>query len=88
MWSTYREWKNVRATQDVRQSLIDRRSAGCGVLLISEDLDEVLEMSDRIVVLYEGRIVGEFPRTDVDRERIGLLMGGHIGPADAEEASV
>jgi ABC-type uncharacterized transport system ATPase subunit len=45
-------------------------------------------MSDRIVVLYEGRIVGEFPRTGVDRERIGLLMGGHIGPADAEEASV
>src|SRR6266511_504949 len=79
---------DVRATQDVRQSLIDRRSAGCGVLLISEDLDEVLEMSDRIVVLYEGRIVGEFPRTDVDRERIGLLMGGHIGPAGAEEASV
>src|SRR6266545_3202503 len=79
---------DVHATQDVRQSLIDRRSAGCGVLLISEDLDEVLEMSDRIVVLYEGRIVGEFPRTDVDRERIGLLMGGHIGPAGAEEASV
>jgi general nucleoside transport system ATP-binding protein len=79
---------DVHATQDVRQSLIDRRSAGCGVLLISEDLDEVLEMSDRIVVLYEGRIVGEFPRTDVDRERIGLLMGGHIGPADAEQASV
>jgi general nucleoside transport system ATP-binding protein len=79
---------DVHATQDVLQSLIDRRSAGCGVLLISEDLDEVLEMSDRIVVLYEGRIVGEFPRTDVDRERIGLLMGGHIGPADAEEASV
>ena len=49
---------------------------GCAVLLISDDLDEVLLMSDRIAVMYEGRSSGVFDRRDADRERIGLLMGG------------
>ena len=78
---------DVHAAQDVRRSLIDRRSAGCGVLLISEDLDEILEISDRIAVMYEGRIVGEFRRGAADRERVGLLMGGHIAPAGSPEVN-
>ena len=49
---------------------------GGGVLLISEDLDEGLLMSDRILVIYEGRIMGEFDATHVDKGEIGLLMGG------------
>ena len=69
---------DVHATEDVRQSLLDRRDAGCAVLLISDDLDEVLLLSDRVAVMYEGRVVGEFQREDADRERIGLLMGGHV----------
>lgn len=67
---------DIRAADSVRQALLDAASEGLGVLLISADLDEVLAMSDRVVVLYEGRLVGEFPREAIDRERIGLLMGG------------
>jgi simple sugar transport system ATP-binding protein len=47
-----------------------------GVLLISEDLDEILSLADRILVMYEGRIVDELPAEEADRERIGLTMGG------------
>ena len=73
---------DVLAAQEVQSALIERRDAGCGVLLISDDLDEVLLMSDRVAVMYEGRIMGVFDRTDADRGRIGLLMGGH----DSDEA--
>ncbi len=69
---------DVHATQDVRKALSDRRAAGCAVLLISDDLDEILEMSDRVAVMYEGRILGEFDHDHADRQRIGLLMGGHV----------
>jgi len=68
---------DVLATQEVQTALVERRDAGCAVLLISDDLDEVLLMSDRIVVMYEGRIMGAFDRGDADVEVIGLLMGGH-----------
>jgi len=46
------------------------------VLLISSELDELMALSDRIVVMYRGRIVGEMARADVDMERLGMLMGG------------
>jgi simple sugar transport system ATP-binding protein len=72
---------DVLATQEVQQSLLERRDQGCAVLLISDDLDEVLLLSDRVAVMYEGRIMGVFDRVDFDRERIGLLMGGHVEAA-------
>ena len=77
---------DVHAAQDVQAALVAAREAGCAILLISDDLDEVLLMSDRIAVMYEGRIVGLFERRDADRERLGLLMGGHasLPPAGAE----
>ncbi len=68
---------DVNAAQEVRSTILDKRDSGCAVLLISDDLDEVLLMSDRIAVIYEGRIMGVFDAADADRERIGLLMGGH-----------
>ena len=68
---------DVNAAQEVRSTLIDKRDSGCAVLLISDDLDEVLLMSDRIAVMYEGRVMGVFDATDADREHMGLLMGGH-----------
>ena len=46
------------------------------ILLISEDLDEVLELSDRVVVLFEGRVMGDVARADATKETIGLLMSG------------
>jgi simple sugar transport system ATP-binding protein len=68
---------DVLAAQEVQTALLERRDAGCAVLLISDDLDEVLLMSDRVVVMYEGRVMATFDRRDADREVIGLLMGGH-----------
>ncbi|MBS1677769.1 MAG: ABC transporter ATP-binding protein [Actinobacteria bacterium] len=67
---------DVAATNHVQMELLAARDRGVAVVLISEDLDEVLEMSDRIVVLYEGRIAGELARPEFDRNRLGLLMGG------------
>ena len=46
------------------------------MLLISTELEEILDLADRIVVIFKGRIVGEMSRGDVDLERLGLLMGG------------
>ncbi|MDJ0925187.1 MAG: ABC transporter ATP-binding protein [Acidimicrobiia bacterium] len=68
---------DVQATVEVRQTLQRRRRGGTGVLLISDDLDEVLAMSDRIVVMYDGEILGRSDRANYDRDQIGLLMGGH-----------
>lgn len=67
---------DVRASQEVRGALLGLRDSGCGVLLVSEDLDEILAISDRILVIYDGVIVGEFSAETADRHQIGYLMGG------------
>ena len=67
---------DVAATDSVRRLLAQTASGGVGVLLISEDLDEILDLSDRIAVLYRGRVAGLVDRGDVDSDRIGLLMAG------------
>lgn len=67
---------DVAATEYVRAQLLARRAAGAGILLVSEDLDELTELADRLVVIYEGRIVGEMAVRDADPERLGLLMAG------------
>lgn len=67
---------DVGATESVHQILIEQRDKGVGVLLISEDLDELLSLSDRIVVIYEGEIMGEVPPDDSLVEQIGLMMAG------------
>jgi general nucleoside transport system ATP-binding protein len=67
---------DVAATEQVQQWLLSARASGTGVLLISEDLDEVMLLSDRIAVLYEGRIVGTLRSGDAERATIGLMMAG------------
>jgi general nucleoside transport system ATP-binding protein len=67
---------DVGATQFVRELLSDRRAAGCGILLISVDLDEIRALSDRILVLYEGAIVLERAGSDADVTELGLAMAG------------
>ena len=67
---------DVGASEGVYQLLEDLRSKGRSVLLISEDLDEVLQLADRILVMYDGRIVGNIPREAASREHIGMLMAG------------
>ena len=67
---------DVGATEYVRSQLLARRAEGAAILLVSEDLDELLALSDRLVVLYEGRIVGETSVADADVEQLGMLMAG------------
>ena len=67
---------DIASTRDIRQMLLDTADRGAGVLLISEDLDEILHVADRIEVLYEGRIVGVVKRADVTMEQLGLMMSG------------
>ncbi len=67
---------DVGAIEFVHKQLVAERDKGRGVLLISFDLDEVMDLSDRLLVIYQGRIVGEFLSGAVTRTEIGLLMGG------------
>ena len=70
---------DIGATQFVRDRLVEQRNAGKGVLLISADLEEIMALSDRIAVLFGGRVVGVLNRQEATVERIGLLMGGVTG---------
>lgn len=67
---------DISATEYIHKVLIEQRSAGVAILLISEDLDEILALSDRIAVMYEGRIVGIVERDKADVETLGLMMAG------------
>ena len=71
---------DIGATEYVRSELLARRDAGAAVLLVSEDLDELLALSDRLIVMYEGRIVGEMRAGEADPDRLGLLMAGRASP--------
>jgi simple sugar transport system ATP-binding protein len=64
----------------VHTHLRDAAGEGVGILLISEDLDEILTLADRIAVMYEGKIVGETARAEASVEEIGLLMAGGNDP--------
>jgi simple sugar transport system ATP-binding protein len=67
---------DVGASEYVREELLARRRDGAAILLISEDLDELLSLSDRVVVLYEGRVVGRMASAQADPEQLGMLMAG------------
>jgi simple sugar transport system ATP-binding protein len=67
---------DIGATEYIHRRLLEERSKGTAILLISEDLDEIMALSDRILVMYEGRIVGEVPGGKVDVRRLGAMMAG------------
>lgn len=67
---------DIRASDFVRQTILEQRMKGAAVLLISADLDEVLALSDTIAVMYEGEIVGQMENQNIDVSRLGLLMAG------------
>jgi simple sugar transport system ATP-binding protein len=71
---------DVAASAFLRQSLIDLSRRGAAVLVISEELDELFEICDRIAVIFQGRLSDAKPRAATNAEELGLLMGG-IGPA-------
>lgn len=67
---------DVAAVEFVHNRFLELRANGCGVLLISEDLEELFALSDRILVMYEGRIVGDVETKKTTPTAIGLLMAG------------
>jgi len=76
---------DVGATEAVRGLLLEQRQAGGAILLISEDLDELLTMSDRIAVLYEGQIMGVVAAEEASIEELGLMMAGSVKEAEGGE---
>jgi ABC-type uncharacterized transport system ATPase subunit len=87
---------DVGSIEFIHSQTIKRRDAGTAILLVSAELDEVLELSDRIGVMYRGELVAVVDAREADKEEIGLLMatGGKISPeatkvmaAELEQAS-
>lgn len=72
---------DVGAAEYVHKQLFKQKDSGVGVLLLSLDLDEILLVSDRIAVIYAGRIMGVFDRATADVDKIGPLMGGYVAAA-------
>lgn len=69
---------DIGATQFVHESMIKARDRGCSILTISADLDEIIKISDRIIVMFEGQIMGEFSGKDIDMDSISNAMAGKI----------
>jgi simple sugar transport system ATP-binding protein len=67
---------DVGATELIRELLIRQRDAGAGVLLVSEDLEEIFSLADRIAVMFRGEIMGVVPAAEATLEEIGLMMAG------------
>ena len=67
---------DVGAIEFIHTRIVRARDEGAGVLLVSSELDEILTLSDRILVMFEGRIVAEYRRSEVTERELGLKMGG------------
>ncbi|GAA1737774.1 ABC transporter ATP-binding protein [Microbacterium paludicola] len=79
---------DVGSIEFVHRSLSAARAEGSAVLLVSTELEEVLALSDRVAVMYDGALLGPYDRADVDRDRLGRLMtGGSLDPATEASGS-
>jgi len=67
---------DVGSIEYIHSRLIEKRDQGCAVLLVSPELDEIIGLSDRIAVMYEGQILACLPAAEATKERLGLLMAG------------
>ena len=80
---------DVGATEFIRMHLLERRKNGGAILLVSEDLEEIFELADRIAVIFDGRLMGIVDPAEVDTSDIGLMMAGSLNlsgtPAGASE---
>ncbi|MDR3561168.1 MAG: ABC transporter ATP-binding protein [Negativicutes bacterium] len=78
---------DVGATEAVHRLLLDLKADGTAILMISEDLEEIIKLADRVGVLYNGQLVGNFPVAEADIETIGLLMAGsNMAEGGAQDA--
>ena len=78
---------DIATTRRTQELLLERRAGGAGVLLISEDLDELFELSDRIAVMHAGRVEGVVDPRTADRYEVGRMMLGVHGDADEERGA-
>jgi general nucleoside transport system ATP-binding protein len=72
---------DIGAIEFIHRQLVALRDAGCAVLVVSVELDEVMSLADRILVMYGGRIVGEVPGPQADERTLGLMMANLWNPA-------
>ncbi len=73
---------DVGSIEYIHKRIVQKRDEGSAVLLISPELDEIMELSDRIVVMYRGKIIANLPNKGVTKEQVGLLMAG-VTPEEA-----
>jgi len=69
---------DVGSIEYIHQRLIEKRDSGCAILLVSTELDEIMELSDRIAVMYRGKIIAVLNANEVTKEQVGLAMAGVI----------
>jgi simple sugar transport system ATP-binding protein len=67
---------DIGAIEFIRRELVRSRDAGCAVLVVSVELEEILSLADRILVMFGGRIVGEVAAGEADERTLGLMMAG------------
>ena len=80
---------DVGSIEFIHRRIVEMRDAGAAVLLVSAELDEIFTLSDRIGVLFRGRLVGDFPRDEASRETVGYLMAsGHDDTHGADDEAV
>jgi simple sugar transport system ATP-binding protein len=75
---------DVGSIEYIHGRIIEKRNEGCGILLVSPELDEIMNLADRIAVMFDGRIVAILPVEEATKERLGLLMAGVLEEAPAE----
>ena len=78
---------DIGAIEFIHQRIVELRDAGKAILLVSVELSEVLSLSDRIAVMFDGRIMGERLPSETDERELGLLMAGMTGPGDVPRES-
>ena len=71
---------DIGSIEFVHQTLVEARDNGAAILLVSVELDEIFALSDRVAIMFEGRIMAVHNVADLDEESIGLLMAGHMEP--------
>jgi ABC-type uncharacterized transport system ATPase subunit len=80
---------DIGAIEFIHRQIVEARDRGLAVLLVSADLNEIMSLSDRIVVMFEGRITGELSQAEATAEKLGLLMAGsRLGAEGASAAPV
>ncbi len=67
---------DVAATETIHQLLVEQRNQGIGILLVSEDLDEIFKLADRVAVMFAGQIMGILPIDQANLDEVGLMMAG------------